>query len=139
MSLRVPWSLYDPELDEIYYLPVNPYDDAGSHAINKQVAFETASGFYQDSLGADHVGTIASIGQPDLELFNYTGKTYQQTDHEALESWVAKDYPVHLTDDLGRSWVVLLENFSVRRLRTTKRTPFKHEYSLTGFIIQELS
>jgi hypothetical protein len=138
MPLRTPWSLYDPIEDETYYLTVNPYEDAGSNEVNRSSNFESASGFYRDSLGNDTVGTIVFLNQPAMETFAYTGRTYREEDHAALETWAAKDYPVHLSDDLGRTWLVCIESFSPRRLPTTRKYPYKHEYSLTGFIIEEI-
>lgn len=135
---RISWTLYDPELDEEYNLPVNPYEDGGSFAISKGVGYETVSGMYQDSLGNDRIGTIV-FGTPDpLETFNFSGRTYDDAQHTEMERWAAKNEPVHLTDDLGRTWEILIDRFEPRRLPTMKNSPYKHSYTLSGIVLSEI-
>jgi hypothetical protein len=137
MARRIAWELYDPITDETYYMPVNPYEDGGSHAINRTVNYAARSGMYLNDAGVDCISTILSYSQRNFETFNYVGKTYNELEHGTLEDWVNKDYPIYLTDDLGRIWLVMLESFVIRRLPTMKNKPFKHEYTLTGFVLQE--
>jgi hypothetical protein len=144
MSRRRGWILRDPtgpatpEDNYYYVLPVNPSEDSGSHAIRKNTGFETKSGLYQDSFGVDYIGSIVFFTNFEVEKFSYSGKTYNEQDHLAMESWMSKDYPVELTDDLGRTWLILTESFTISRIRGNVRNPFKHQYNWTGFVLEEI-
>lgn len=135
---RVAWVLYDPITTDQYFLPVNPYEDNGSHTISKGVLFETTSGLYQDALGNDHIATIAAAGPDNPEPFSYRGRVYTSEEIVALQEWVDKNYPVYLTDDLGRSWMIAIESFELSRSSRSRAHPYKHDYTLTGFILSEL-
>lgn len=135
--MRIGWELYDPILDETYYMPVNPYEDAGSHSITKTVGYAAQAGMYQDVLENDQISTILMSAQQALEPFSYVGRTYTELEHSKLEEWAAKDYPIYLTDDLGRIWLVMIESFAPRRMPTMKNKPYKHEYTLSGYVLQE--
>ena len=138
MSARIAWRLYDPVLDTEYLMPVNPYSDDGSHAIINGVGYQSASGFYEDSLGNAQVGTIVFGTPGELETFRYSGKVYNILDYSNLEAWTMKDYSVYLTDDLGRIFEIIIDRFETRRLRTSTLYPYKHEYTLSGFVLGEV-
>lgn len=135
---RVGWRLYDPIEDEEYYMPVNPYEDTGSHSVSVTLGFNVSAGMYRDSLGNDRISTIIMSAQQSLEPFSYVGRTYNEIEHSKMEEWAAKDYPIHLSDDLGRQWLVVIESFAPRRLPTVKNKPYKHEYTLSGYVLQEI-
>lgn len=136
--MRTAWRLYDPIELETYFLPVNPSEDAGSNSIMKNTGYESLAGSYQDSLGEDRIGSIVFYSNFELEKFSYNGKTYNEQDHLDIQSWMEKDYPIELTDDLGRSWLILTESFDISRLRGNVNKPFKHQYNWTGIILSEI-
>ena len=135
---RVAWELYDPITDETYSMPVNPYADGGSNSITKPAAWAVQAGMYQDGSAVDHISTILFAQPKQFEPFSYTGRTYYEIEHTALEDWASRNYPIYLTDDLGRIWLIMIERFEPRRLPTTRAKPYKHEYMLSGYIIEQV-
>ena len=134
---RIGWVLYDPHTDETYTLPVNPYEDSGSFTITKTVGYQSAAATYQTPSGYDDVGTVVFATGTDLMPFSFKGRVYNQTDKATLESWVSKDYPIEMRDDLLRNYLIIVEEFSLSRVRS-KQNPFKHEYNFSGFVLEEL-
>lgn len=134
---RIPWYFHDPVLDETYAWPVNPSEDNGSNTISKASKFQVQAGMHRNSAGIDDISTIMMQGGKDLESFSYSGNIYNQQQLEAFEYWCEKDYAVELTDDLGRTWSVLIESFSTQRVRSNQN-PYKHSYQMTGIILEEL-
>lgn len=135
--MRTAWTLYDPIEDVTYAFPVNPYQDNGSNAVADRTSFQVKAGAYQDGLGGDHISNIVMDAGTEMERFDYTGRTYTQQELDALEVWARKNYPVELTDDLGRHWMVMIEAVQPQRVRNGKNQ-WKHEYTFRGFILWEV-
>lgn len=135
---RTAWILEDPVTSEIYKLPANPAEDAGSNAIVKSVRYQGNSAHYRDSLGADRTfGTLVFSSNVELETFSYSGRLYSKEEFDAWKDWVARDYPVYLTDDLGRKWLVLFSSFKASRA-PWRKYPWRHSYELSGTILTEV-
>lgn len=132
-----PWHLYDPVTTGEYYWPVNPHKDNGSHGITKNTLFESYAGLRQSSSGEDRIDAIIGYAGMSPQAFSYSGIVYTSEQLEALEEWALKSYAVILTDDLGREFSVLFESFKLDRVRSNKYQ-FKHAYTLTGFVLEEL-
>lgn len=135
---RVGWNFYDPDTDETFVFPVNPYQDSGSHAITKAVDWEVSSGDHYDPVAGEHrVSTLISSKGAEPERFAYVGRVYTQQELEDLQFWCAKDYPIELTDDLLRSWLVMVESLDLTRVKS-RQYYYKHEYKFTGIVLEEL-
>ena len=134
---RIGWQLYDPVTTELYPWPVNPYQDNGSHSIIKESNYTAAAASYRDGLNIDRIGTVVHSRGVNMEPFSYTGRTYSDAELTALSGWFEKDYAVQLTDDLGRTYLILVENFSFERIRA-RHSPYKHSYNVSGIVLEEL-
>lgn len=139
MSERIGWILEDPVTSEVRILPTNPHSDSGSNAIIKSVAYQTSMSNYRDSSGVDRTfGTVVFSGSSDLERFAYSGNIYTKDEKDAWEDWCSREYPVYLTDDLKRRWLVMFDNFEPSRVKSRKY-PWKHSYVLSGIILAEVA
>ena len=134
---RIPWRFYDPVLLEEYVWPVNPYQDGGSHSIEKESVYVANVANYRNSAGVDSVGTVIYSKGISLSSFSYTGFVYTEEHLDTMNYWVSKDYAIELTDDLGQHHLILVESFGTERVRS-RQSPFKHGYAFSGIILQEL-
>lgn len=135
--MRTPWTLYDPVTTDTYAWPVNPNADDGSHNITKKTSYEVYAGMRQTSTGDDRIDALVFSAGVDPSRFSYSGFVYNRTQLETLETWCTKDYAVILTDDLDREFSITIDGFDLQRVRSNKH-PYKHSYTLTGFILDVL-
>lgn len=139
MGNRVAWRFRDAVLSEVYFLPVNPSADSGSHAINKNVRYQAAASTYIDSTNLLRVGnTVAQDAPDEQETFTYTGTVYTKDQFDQMLYWFEKNYPWFLRDDLLREFLIYPESYDVTRVRSSKFR-WKHSYSLTGIVLREVS
>lgn len=134
---RTPWQLYDPVTTEEYNWPVNPNEDTGSHNVTRQTGYEVYAGMRQTASGDDRIDSIVFVTGDGPSQFSYSGYVYTQEQLEALEDWANRDYDVILTDDLGRQFSIIIDNFELKRTRFRNK-PYKHSYTLSGFVLEEL-
>lgn len=131
------WQFIDPLTDEVYVWPVNPHTDSGSHAIEKNVEWDVRAGSHRTAAGAHQISTIVFSKGRNLERFSYSGFVYDQDQLEAMNEWISKDYAIEMVDDLGRVFVILVEEFSTSRVRS-RQSPWKHEYNFSGIVLDRI-
>lgn len=131
------WSFYDPLTDDLYVWPVNPHTDSGSHAISKNPGYSVKAGSHRNASGFDEISTIVYSTGPDIERFSYSGFVYTEDHLEKMIEWCSKDYAVELTEDLGRTFLIIIENFNLKRVRS-RQTPWKHSYDFSGYVLDRL-
>lgn len=135
---RVAWRFRDLVTSEDYYLPVNPLEDSNSNSISKQTKYEESASTYVSPLGEVRTNDVVIQDSPsEAKRFGYTGTLYTKEEYEAFMYWAAKPYEWELRDDLGREYLIYVEEFTPRRERSTKFR-WKHSYTFAGLIIREL-
>lgn len=138
MATRIAWKFTDDVLTTEWFLPVNPTADAGSHAITKTVRYSVTASNYLDNSNTLRIGdTVAQDASSEVERFSYTGTVYKKDQLANFRLWCNKDYPWTLRDDLGRVFLIYVENFSTERVRSVK-FPWKHTYSFSGVVLEEI-
>ena len=135
--MRIAWTFTDPVTSEIYRWEVNPREDAGSNAINRTVGYSSMAGMHRGANGEDRMDTILFESNVQQQTFSYTGAVYTSQQYAIMEDWCSRDYPLQLTDDLGRSWLVMVTQFTPARLRS-RQSPYKHSYTFSGIVLEEL-
>ncbi|RTK93388.1 hypothetical protein EKI60_05990 [Candidatus Saccharibacteria bacterium] len=139
MSKRIPWRSVDPVTLDEYFWPVNPSSDAGSFDVTKTVKYAAALSTYKSSGGDLRVNDTVLATSPDSQpVISYDGTVYTKEQYDDFVAWMNKPYPWKLRDDLGREILFYVESYSINRVRSTKFR-FKHSYSFTGLILEELS
>lgn len=135
---RIPWRFRDLETSETYFLPVNPLTDSGSFGVQKQTKYEAAVATYRTPGNDLRVDNIVIQDSPDdIKKFSFEGTLYSKEEYEAFVTWARKSYPWELRDDLGREFLVMVEEFAPVRSRSAKFR-WKHTYSLSGVVFREL-
>lgn len=135
--MRVAWTFTDPVTTEVYRWEVNPREDAGSHSINRTVGYATQAGMRRGTGGDDRMDTILFESNVQQETFSYTGYVYTAQHYAIMVDWCSRDYPLQLTDDLGRSWLVMVTQFTPSRVRS-RQSRYKHAYTFSGIVLEEL-
>lgn len=134
--LRIPWRLYDPVLATEYFIPVNPNKDSGSFSIKPNLTYSVMAGISDPANDAESAAVIYAPGF-EVEPFSYSGNVYTEQDLLDLETWLTKDYPIQIRDDLDRNMLVIIEGYDIERVRT-RHHRWKHAYSFTGFVLEEV-
>lgn len=138
MATRIAWKFTDDVLATEWFLPVNPNADAGSHGITKSNSYSGSVSNYVDNSNTLRVGdTVAHDAPNDIERFSYKGTVYKKDQLDNFRLWCRKDYPWKLRDDLGRVFLIYVEDFSTDRVRSVK-FPWKHNYSFSGIVLEEI-
>ena len=135
--MRVGWRFRDLITAEEYFLPVNPTSDSGSHAFSKVTAYEVPISTHRTLNGQTRVDDVVIYNKPkEVERFSYSGTVYTEDQLVQFERWAAKPYEWELKDDLGREFVIYVEEFTTERQRSVKY-PWKHSYSFSGLVLRE--
>ena len=122
MSDRVPWIFTDtPNIP----LAANPHTDNGSLAVEKDIVYENTAGPGGKTL-------IFERGTSQKTL-SFKGKIYTEAQYNVFAAELEKDVS-QLTDDRGVIYDVVWEKFVLTRDATFKH-PWKHEYDLTGYVL----
>jgi hypothetical protein len=135
---RSAWSLYDAIEVETYVFPVNPYQDSGSFAVEKQISYTVVgTSLYNDpnQIFGSNSAVIFPGGDKMAEM-NFSGRTYDQAQLDALSSWGNRGYPVEITDDLGRVFSIYISSIAPSRKRSRNR--WKHEYEFKAYVLEEI-
>lgn len=139
MAVRIPWRFRDAVLSEVYFLPVNPTADSGSHGIKKNVKYQVAASNYVDDSNILRIGdTVAMDGASEQPTFSYTGSLYTKDQLDQFNYWFDKNYPWYMRDDLHREFLIYPETFDVTRVRS-QQYRWKHSYTFTGVVLKEVS
>ncbi len=125
MADVVRWIFYDAGTDETYVFPVNP-SSGGSPAYKKTFTFQNTS--------APDGKTLVFQGRPETQTLDFDGTLFEQVELDAFVTWWQKQNQINLTDDLGRQYSIVIQEFSPKRVRAALH-PWKHTYSCKALIV----
>lgn len=117
--------LTDPSDASTYVFPYNP-NLMGYPGLDRQLSTVPTTA----QSGQMLVFEGAPIGKP----FQLTGYLFDLAQVNDLRAWVAKNYRVWLTDDLGHVWIVVLRAFKPTPVRDLTR-PQLHSFQLTALML----
>lgn len=121
----VRWSFYDPFTTDTYVFEVNP-KEGGSRQFKRNFAFQATA--------AADGKTLVFEGRADPQSVDFSGTLLTQDQFDAFQTWWEKRNQILLTDDLGRtSWIVIQE-FSPKRERAV-HFPYKHSYTIKAIVV----
>lgn len=121
----VKWQFYDPVTTESYTFEINP-SQGGSPQLSKNFAYQ--------STAAPDGKVIAFEGRIPVQTIEFSGTILSQSQYDAIIEWFNKPYQIQVTDDLGRSFVIVIEQFSPTRERAF-HYPYKHSYTVRATIV----
>jgi hypothetical protein len=121
----VRWVFYDPATAESYTFAINP-TSGGSPSYEK--TFQ-----YQNTAAPDGK-VLVFEGRQAVKKLSFEGKILEQTHYDAFVTWFNKANQIRVTDDLGRTFYIIIEKFDPKRERAV-HSPWKHSYTVDASIV----
>lgn len=123
--MRIGWQIYDPVTAETITLEINPNDD-GSLQYEKQMTYKNTS--------APGGNVVAFEGRDAPYTSSFSGVLLTENQYNTYVDIFSKRYPLQLTDDLGRSFLVYFTSFKPKR-KISRTYPWRHEYTCDYYIM----
>ncbi|QBQ74877.1 hypothetical protein [Caudovirales GX15bay] len=124
---RIGWIWEDLTEDTTLVMDINPNEGA-SPSYQKQLTKQstTAPG------GGANIVIFEGADQP--ATFSFSGALLTQEHYEFVYNLWAKRHLLRLTDDLGRVFVLYLESFNPKRVRSADY-PWRHTYDASAVVV----
>lgn len=121
----VRWRFDDPSTLETYTFAINP-NEGGTPTRQKQ--------FQYQSTAAPDGKTIVFEGRDQPKKITFSGVLTDEAHYDALNTWFDHQNQIQLTDDLQRSFYIVIESLTMTRKRSAT-TPWKHDYTVTATVV----
>lgn len=121
----VKWQFYDPSLAETYVFAINPNED-GTPGYKKNFSYRATS--------APNGNVVMFEGRADPRRGQFSGVLLDEAQLNALTLWYEKRSQITVTDDLGRTFSIVVESFEPKR-RWSVSHPWRHDYSMSYVIV----
>lgn len=119
----VRWQFTDTVTSDSYTFEINP-KEGGSPAYQRNLQSQrTTSG-----------ALLIMEGTQQPQTLQFNGTILTQSHYEAFDSWSRNRHILQLTDDLGRSFNVLITDWSPSRVYSA-HFPWKHTYTMTAQVV----
>jgi hypothetical protein len=122
----VKWTFEDPNTDELYTFEINPNDD-GLPGYRKN--------FSHQSTSAPDGKVLLFEGREEPRRGSFAGVTLSQAQHEAFIQWYEKRNQIIVTDDLGRSFTIVIESYEPKR-RWARSHNWRHDYTMSYIVVE---
>lgn len=126
------WTFYEVATGQSYTVPINPdsmtspFGDTRSHTVA-------------------HTGTptgprtATRMNRTPARDWEFSGPIRTREHHDALETWAKKPGKVHITDHLGRTFVVMFRSFEATDRKPTPTVPWRLRYTMKTLLLRRLS
>jgi hypothetical protein len=121
----VKWTFIDPSTSDSATFEINPNDD-GLPGLNKTITYQNTS--------APGGRVLMMEGRDEPRQGQFSGVSLSQSQHEMFEEWFGRRNQVVMTDDLGRSFVIIITSYEPKR-RWTRSHPWRHDYTVSYTIV----
>lgn len=121
----VKWRFDDLVTSESYVFDVNP--NAGGDPQYKKT-------IVQQNTVAPNGKTILSEGADAPLTLSWNGTIVDIAQHQVFITWWTKRYQVQLTDDLGRVFMIYIQNYAPTRARSATRA-YKNTYQIDAVVV----
>lgn len=125
MADVVRWIFYDPGTAETHVFSINP-KSGGSPGYKKTFTFANTA--------APDGKTLVFQGRAEVQNLVFEGTILEQADLDAFVTWWQKQNQIVVTDDLGRTFSIIIQEFTPKRERAV-HSPWKHSYSCSAVIV----
>lgn len=125
------WTLTDPVTSDTWTMPINP--DAMTsphrgreltHARGNKSGLQRARSFMRP---------------PQPVEWQWEGVIRSQEHYDELLLWASKSYPIHVTDHLNRTWLVVIRKFAPTERRPTATVPVRMRYAMETLNLGEVT
>lgn len=121
----VKWKFEDISSSETYVFEINPNDD-GLPGYRKN--------YTQSVTTAPDGKALVFEGKSEAPTGSFSGVTLSQAQHEKFIEWFHKGNQIKITDDLERSYWVVLESYEPKR-RYSRTRPWRHDYTISYIVV----
>lgn len=121
----VRWLFEDPVTLDSWQFEINP-NEGGSPAYSKNIVYSATC--------APDGKVVVFEGRDEPKKLEFSGVLLTQEHFEAFAEWYEKRYQVNVTDDLGRTFSVIIDRFDPTRQRAL-HYPWKHTYRVSATIV----
>lgn len=121
----VRWEFEDPVTLDTYEFEVNP-SAGGTPSYTKNFAYRVPA--------APDGKVIVFEGRDPAKTIEFSGRLLTEAQFNAFVTWWDKRYQVNVTDDLGRTFSILIQSFNPTRVRRRSH-PWTHDYSVEATIV----
>lgn len=124
--MRTAWHFVHPTTFVQIPLPVNPKEDTGSLAMERDIK-------YQNTAGTNGKTLIFEAGEK-MPKASFTGVIYTQNEYNIFIAEMTRPQYSTMVDDRGVIFVIVWEQFLLTR-DWSRRYPWKHTYDLQGYVV----
>ncbi len=121
----VRWTFYDPGSGDTYEFHINP-NTGGSLPFKKNFMYHTTA--------APDGKTLIFQGRPEIQTLEFSGTILEQAHFDAFVAWWRMQNQVRITDDLGRQFWAVIQDFEPQRVASAIYA-WKHTYTCRAVIV----
>lgn len=125
----VRWTLRDTATNETWTMPINP-DSMSSPFPARTLKF--GNGWRGDQRVRAFSGSRAPVA------WEWGGVIRSKTHYDRLTEWAEKSVAVDVTDHLGRTFRVVIEEFNPADRRPTPRVSWRLRYTMKALILERV-
>lgn len=132
------WILRDPATGEAWEFSINPNKMTSPHS-SRNIRVFTTPPFYNPAIEAR--GGMARVfeGNKEPHEWSFGGVIRTEAQYRSLLYWTRKVSKVHVTDHLGRTWVIRFKEFNPDEKRPTARRAWRFDYEIKAMMYGELT
>lgn len=121
----VRWRFDDPVALSGYEFEINP-SAGGSPSYQRNFTYAETS--------APDGKSLVFEGRQPAQHIEFSGRLLSESQFNAFVTWWEKQYQIEITDDLGRTFSVIIESFNPTRVRR-RSNQWVHDYQVRAVII----
>lgn len=130
MSVVVRWTFQDLVTGESWEVPINP-NTAGSPFSVKPITTAQAASLEGGGIHRTRMFQAPSVPQP----WEFGGVIRTQAHHDELLRWAEKSNEVRISDHLGRTFEVIINQFEAIDRRPTQNLPWRMTFTMRVLVL----
>jgi hypothetical protein len=119
------WTFHDTVTDETYTLAANP-KEGGAPSIEKNFQYQPPA--------APDGSTLVFEGRDKPQSIEFQGFILKEEHDTAFRTWAKKRNPIEITDDLGRVFTVVIEEYVPTRKHSVSHK-WRHDYRIKATLL----
>ena len=131
MTIR--WVLTDPATAETWQMPINPNEMTSPFGSKNLKHSYGARGFWG---GTERVALFQL--PPGVVEWEWKGVIRTKEHYDSYVYWASKKGVVHVTDHLGRTWVVFLRSFEPEDRRPMATVPWRLKFTVKAMLVGQM-
>lgn len=125
------WRFTDPSTGEQWTVPINPNQMSSPHR-GKQMVY--AHGTH---IGEHRIRAVQTPGE--IVHWEFGGVIRTKRHHDDLHYWAEKEHEVEISDHLGRTFEVIIEEFRPEDRTPRAEVPWRMTYTMRAMILRRVS